>query len=403
MTSGLEPQWVSGPFGTHNKYCTHFSRNLLSASVFPAQLAAEDLKRTRILASNLPSGPPATKASASSQSFSTSIHLQLNNAAKPISVGELPTSQGDSRRHLWIMLLCGHLQWFQCPGTLAQGPKTLTGVFFDLYNSSFQILRSVAQQTRIWACWAKLPHTSKSFSVGGDLAEHRGLRRHLYFANLARTFGGKPVGLRLAYKPLVLISDPADAEQIFEQQKSPIYKAMEGIFGTGDHASLFTSQSASPYYRSIRKGLAPAFNSSNLKQSFGRLSGLMQPVVSHIDSKGASGAVNVFALAGHVTVDAISLSLYGHDAGSTSDLSIPKPRYAQILDPDQRPHACLLPCVPVIPDKHCSQTLNGGLHKNRGGAMDPPSHFHSGANLLFILFYVIYYEANLPAARPLCC
>ena len=61
----------------------------------------------------------------------------------------------------------------------------------------------------------------------------------------------------------------------------------------------------------------------------------MQPVVRHINSEGPSRAVNVFALAGHVTVDAISLSLYGHEAGSTDDLTVPKPRYAQILDPGQ--------------------------------------------------------------------
>ena len=61
----------------------------------------------------------------------------------------------------------------------------------------------------------------------------------------------------------------------------------------------------------------------------------MQPVVRHINSEGPSRAVNVFALAGHVTVDAISLSLYGHEAGSTDDLTVPKPRYAQILDPVQ--------------------------------------------------------------------
>ena len=71
------------------------------------------------------------------------------------------------------------------------------------------------------------------------------------------------------------------------------------------------------------------------RQSFGRLTTLMQAVVSHAGSKGPAAPVDVFAVAGHVTMDAISLSIFGQDAGSTADLSAPKPRYAKLLDPGE--------------------------------------------------------------------
>ncbi len=37
------------------------------------------------------------------------------------------------------------------------------------------------------------------------------------------------------------------------------------LFSSESHASLFTAQNTDTYYKSIRKAVAPAFNSSNLK------------------------------------------------------------------------------------------------------------------------------------------
>ncbi len=58
----------------------------------------------------------------------------------------------------------------------------------------------------------------------------------------------------------------------------------------------------------------------------------MQSVVAHINNKRSAEATDVFRVAGHVTMDAIFLSIFAQDAGGTSNLSGPKHKIAQLMD-----------------------------------------------------------------------
>ena len=74
-----------------------------------------------------------------------------------------------------------------------------------VYVLLFVVRRCVAgcvRQAHIWWCWSKLPHTSSSWSLGGDLDSHRAIRKHLSYAQWAKELGGAPLGLRLAYIPV---------------------------------------------------------------------------------------------------------------------------------------------------------------------------------------------------------
>lgn len=104
------------------------------------------------------------------------------------------------------------------------------------------------------------------------------------------------------------------------------------MFQSGD-PSLFTVPPPE-YYKAVRKAVAPAFNSSNLREGFDRLADLMPAVIDHMRSVGPESNVDVHNMAGHVTMDAISLAIFNEDLGGTQKLALgTKPDYAVLMDP----------------------------------------------------------------------
>ncbi len=77
-------------------------------------------------------------------------------------------------------------------------------------------------QLRIWLCWAKLPHTKAPWSITGDLSAHRSFTRHLIYKEWNRSFGGGPLGVRLAFTPVRLMYTAANLQlhsgQAWEQE-----------------------------------------------------------------------------------------------------------------------------------------------------------------------------------------
>ena len=63
------------------------------------------------------------------------------------------------------------------------------------------------------------------------------------------------------------------------------------------------------------------------------MNGLLPAVVQHVRQAGPDKGVNVDALAGRVTMDAISLAIFGKTMGCTEELSKEcKPRLAELTD-----------------------------------------------------------------------
>ncbi len=74
----------------------------------------------------------------------------------------------------------------------------------------------------------------------------------------------------------------------------------------------------------------------------------MPAVIQYIRQAGAEASVDVFNIAGHVTMDAISLSIFADAPGSASKLGQGvRPRYAELMDPGTAPPP---PSSPQIKD-----------------------------------------------------
>ncbi|KAK9846090.1 hypothetical protein WJX84_000269 [Apatococcus fuscideae] len=194
-----------------------------------------------------------------------------------------------------------------------------------------RLVRVCFREIRIWYSWSKLPHSQSPWSLAGELVPATSLKRHDFYTARTKQLGGI-FGIRVGPLFEVCITDPELAAPIFKENKADLYTPLQTVFRKNE-PSLFTKPSPE-YYRAIRKGVAPAFNSGNLREGFGRLASLMPAVIQYIRQAGAEASVDVFNIAGHVTMDAISLSIFADAPGSASKLGQGvRPRYAELMDP----------------------------------------------------------------------
>ncbi len=87
------------------------------------------------------------------------------------------------------------------------------------------------------------------------------------------------------------------------------------------------------------------------RQGFSRLNDLLPAVVEHIKKAGPEKGVNVDSIAGRVTMDAISLAIFGKTMGCTDDLAQEsKPRLAELTADGELllnfPALLEIPCSP---------------------------------------------------------
>ncbi|KAK9825238.1 hypothetical protein WJX74_002715 [Apatococcus lobatus] len=192
-------------------------------------------------------------------------------------------------------------------------------------------LRAAVAELRIWLAWSKLPHTPTPWGFSGDLPQATSFERHRYYPAWTKQLGGI-FGIRLGPICNVMICDPELAQPIFEEGKASLYTPIQAMFNH-NVPSLFTLPPPE-YYRAVRKAVAPAFNSSNLREGFDRLANLMPAVISHLRSVGPEKNVDLHNIAGHVTMDAISLSIFNEDLGGAQKLALGvRPDYAALVDP----------------------------------------------------------------------
>ncbi|KAK9821549.1 hypothetical protein WJX74_010904 [Apatococcus lobatus] len=171
-------------------------------------------------------------------------------------------------------------------------------------------------------------------SLAGDVFVHHHSSCHKTHTAWSRL--GSVVGLRLGPIPLVMVTDAELARTVLDEPKSSAYTDLQAIY-SNNKASLFTNRHDSPstsqYYKAIRRQIAPAFNTSNLKQSFGRLAALMDSAVDYIHHKGSGQSVDIFTIAGRVTMNAISLAIFGEDLKGNEGNWEVRPEYACIFEP----------------------------------------------------------------------
>ncbi|KAK9821507.1 hypothetical protein WJX74_005016 [Apatococcus lobatus] len=130
-------------------------------------------------------------------------------------------------------------------------------------------------------------------------------------------------GLRVASLRFVQVGDPVIAHELMQISDTADKGWLYGVFErltTKNLPSIFTS-ATNAYWKSIRKGVAPAFNGGNLRQGFSRLNDLLPSVVEHIKHVGTGKSVNIESIGGRVTMDAISLAIFGKTRGCVEELS----------------------------------------------------------------------------------
>ncbi|KAK9821533.1 hypothetical protein WJX74_007991 [Apatococcus lobatus] len=196
----------------------------------------------------------------------------------------------------------------------------LGGVFL-LVVSLVWLWQRYGPGSKIRRAFARLPCVKGVFLLG-NVQELTGFSKHKHtFEALQRT--GYLCGLRVAGLRFVQVGDPVIAHELMQisdtADKGWLYSVFERL--TSKNVPSIFSSPTNSYWKSIRKGVAPAFNGGNLRQGFSRLNDLLPAVLEHIRQVGTGKSVNIESIASRVTMDAIHLAIFGKTRGCVERVS----------------------------------------------------------------------------------
>ncbi|CAL8464901.1 g4436 [Coccomyxa elongata] len=141
---------------------------------------------------------------------------------------------------------------------------------------------------------------------------------------------------RILFFNCVQISDPWLASAVLELGTKrpdlidkprgwplPIYDCFDR--GTSDppQPCLISTATADPYWRVVRKGVAPAFNSTNIRKGFGTVLEVAKRLVDRLKEHGAESAIDIDGALQCESFDVIGSVGFGHDFRATADLAGP--------------------------------------------------------------------------------
>ncbi|GBF98675.1 cytochrome P450 [Raphidocelis subcapitata] len=148
-------------------------------------------------------------------------------------------------------------------------------------------------------------------------------RAPFYLAEWAEACG--PVTrlrMAVATKPLLVVSDPAEAAKVLRRGPSylpksrALYAALE--IGIQPRTPNMLTASDGPVWKAVRACVAPAFSATSLKQVLPSLLDLTHRSADAVAAKGPGGEVDVSDLAKRITSDVMGLLLFGEDLGGVS-------------------------------------------------------------------------------------
>ncbi|CAK0783590.1 hypothetical protein CVIRNUC_006789 [Coccomyxa viridis] len=130
----------------------------------------------------------------------------------------------------------------------------------------------------------------------------------------------------------VVVTDPYLVSEVLSKE-TEIEKSIEGVYSKFNvllHAegkpNIFTSHT-NDYWKLVRKGVAPAFSSKNIRKGFGHVVQVNHQLISILDDS-SSAEINLDNATLRVTLDVIGRVGFGKDFGATRDLSSGKANLA---------------------------------------------------------------------------
>lgn len=137
---------------------------------------------------------------------------------------------------------------------------------------------------------------------------------HRTLLKWAETYKGI-FGFTAAGNKIVVVTDPLLILQTLKQlPKSPIYNALNFI-ASPDNIPSFFSTSDELYWRTVRKGCAPAFSTENIKKTFPLVVNAVADMCSNFKQEIKAGKSDflIETAAQQITLDVIGLVGFNHD------------------------------------------------------------------------------------------
>eukprot|EP00884_Botryococcus_braunii_P019667 jgi/Botrbrau1/6384/Bobra.49_1s0002.1 len=161
----------------------------------------------------------------------------------------------------------------------------------------------------------KLPQPKAPVPLLGNI-EFGEQNHHQILLKWSRELGGI-FFLRVLWMKFVIVTDVDLANEVLRSglDKAPVYKAFDR-FNKNYHSTVFTGSTYDPFWHTVRKTLAPAFNTRNIKVAFQKLLPLCDQFVEVLYRKGPMEPIDIADAAQRLTIDEISILAFDTEVGS---------------------------------------------------------------------------------------
>ncbi|KAK9834011.1 hypothetical protein WJX81_002816 [Elliptochloris bilobata] len=153
------------------------------------------------------------------------------------------------------------------------------------------------------------------------------LRGHRLIQHWCRHLGGI-IALRTYWRSAVVITDPFLLQEFFAAERAGAFEkpSVSGGFkdkvtGRAPEKGLFSEHTAHPLWKTVRKGVAPAFQPANLRVFHHHIVDIMQQLIAAIKEKGPGADIDMSDVGQRESFDTIGRVGFDFDFGTSRTLS----------------------------------------------------------------------------------
>ncbi|EIE22263.1 cytochrome P450 [Coccomyxa subellipsoidea C-169] len=166
---------------------------------------------------------------------------------------------------------------------------------------------------------------------GGQLQKPH---HHRWLSEMTKKLGNK-FYMRLAHNHVLMISDPELVPIVFDRALYPpnanvldrpvdqILHDIDVVTSNAGEPNMLSAKTGDPYWRLVRKGVAPAFNPQNIRQGFGHVVEAANQLIQVLKERGADKAVDIDDAAQRVALEVIGKVGFGKSFNSLASLDAP--------------------------------------------------------------------------------
>ncbi|KAK9915327.1 hypothetical protein WJX75_007673 [Coccomyxa subellipsoidea] len=157
---------------------------------------------------------------------------------------------------------------------------------------------------------------------------------HRWLCEMTKQLGDK-FYMRLAHNHVVMVSDPELMPIVFDRALYPpnadvidrpvdqMLHGLDVVTSNAGEPNLLSAKTGDPYWRLVRKGVAPAFNPQNIRQGFGHVLEATSQLIQVLKQRGPEKAVDIDDAAQRVALEVIGKVGFGKSFNSLASLDAP--------------------------------------------------------------------------------